>query len=352
MQVHNLTTPNSETKTGYNLIWSDEFPGTSLSPSYWNKSSTDDDGTLQCQRDLTMNPTNVAVEDGLAKLTINNTDFASCTGSCSEIKSFSIVDNTFIDYYFNDPCYIEIRVKYLPFKPGLGSAAWVYNCDAPEYSEIDLWETDGQNKDRFYSTYHWQEGSYIVGCAENEYEVRKRDSRIIKVKNLDDPAVIGYKDLDLSNNWLIYAIEWDGNSVKWYVNNVLARTIDLNSTPPSYTDATAYHKPTGQLTLRIGTGNNSVGNTEDTYSTSELPKTLQIDYIRAYVKDGSKACPIVRAPKDICEGTGDIISTNYLPGVTYTWSSTGFDNGVTDNNVPSSGGSHQKRELQQTKHIL
>ncbi|HRG28636.1 MAG TPA: family 16 glycosylhydrolase [Chitinophagales bacterium] len=331
IQVHNLTSPNPVGKAGYNLIWSDEFPGTSLSPTFWNKSTTNDDGTVSCERDLTMNPANVTVAGGLAKLTINSNDFDGCTGSCSEIKTFSINDASFIDYYFNDPCYIEIRVKNLPFKTGLGSAAWVYNCDAPEYSEIDLWETDGESEDRFTTTYHWQEGDYVPGCTLEGTETRRKDSKIIKVKNLDDPAIFGFHDLDLSVEWLIYGIEWDGSTIKWYLNNVLARTIDLNNTPP---EGSSYHKPYGQLTLRIGTGNNSVGDSVN-YSVTDLPVTMNIDYVRAYVKSGFTACGINRSPTDICLGTGDIIKTNYLPGVTYTWTSTGFDFGTTDINIPS-----------------
>jgi|JI6StandDraft_1071083.scaffolds.fasta_scaffold39555_1 hypothetical protein len=332
IQVHNLTTPNPVAKAGYNLIWSDEFPGTSLSTTFWNKSTTGDDGTISCERGLTMNPANVTVAGGLANLAINNNDFDGCTGSCSEIKTFSINDNTFVDYYFNDPCYLEIRVKNLPFKSGLGSAAWVYNCDAPEYSEIDLWETDGETKGRFTATYHWQEGDYVVGCTLDGTEERRMDARIIKVKNLDDPAVFGYHDLDLSSEWLIYGIEWDGNSIKWYLNNVLATTIDLNSTPP---EGDSYHKPYGNLALRIGTGNNSVGNKETNYSEVNLPVTMNIDYVRAYVKNGFTACGINKTPPDVCIGTGDIIAANYLPGVTYTWTSSGFDFGTTDNNIPS-----------------
>lgn len=330
--VHNLTASNPVLKPGYNLIWSDEFPGTSLAPTFWNKSTTNDDGTVYCERDLTMNPANVTVSGGLAKLTINGNDFDGCTGSCGEIKTFSINDPSFIDYYFNDPCYIEIRVKNLPFKQGLGSAAWLYNCDAPEYTEIDLWETNGIDKDRFTASYHWQEGNYIPGCTLDGTEVRRRDASQIKVKNLDDPGLFGYRDLDLSDEWLIYGIEWDGNSIKWYLNNVLAKVIDLNSTPP---EGDNYHKPYGRLTLRIGNGNNSVGDKETNYAVADLPITMNIDYVRAYVKAGNTACGINQTSSDICVGTGDIIAANYLPGVSYSWSSAGFDFGATDNNIPS-----------------
>ena len=36
IQVHNLTTPNPVEKMGYNLIWIDEFPGTSVASDWRN----------------------------------------------------------------------------------------------------------------------------------------------------------------------------------------------------------------------------------------------------------------------------------------------------------------------------
>lgn len=331
--VHEMNTAAPIEKPGYKLIWHDEFNGNDLQATHWNKSGINDDYTVNCERDITFNPGNISVSDGLLSLTLNTTDFDDCSNSGAEVKTFSIVDNNFHDYYFRAPCYIEIRAFGLPINDGQGSAAWIYNCDAPEYSEIDIWETDGKNKNRFQSNYWWQEGIYVPGCPLVGDEVRHDAPQVIKLKNLDDPLLLLFnKNFDLTAEWAVFGIEWTASEIKYFINDVLCYEIDLNDAPP---EGTHYERPTGNLTLRIGVADNPIGNQEVDLVTNDMPKSMTIDYVRAYTPVSSKAGEIINYPDQICLDNSATISANFLPGVTYNFSSWAFDILPTANNFPN-----------------
>jgi len=331
--IHEMPDPPPLEKPGYNLIWHDEFDGSDLNELYWNKSSVNDDYYINCERDITLNPANVSVSDGTLKLEINTTDFDGCDNSGAEVKTFSVTDGNFHDYYFQAPCYIEIRAFGLPFTEGLGSAAWVYNCDAPQYSEIDIWETDGKNKNRFQTNYWWQDGPYVSGCTLVGGEVRQDDPKVCKLKNLDDPYLwVFYKNFDLTQQWINFGVEWSATHIRYYINNILCNEIDLSEPTP---EENTYDRPTGNLTLRLGVANNPIGDKSDMFSISELPKKLVVDYVRAYTPESSKAGDISIYPESICTNNGAVVAANFLPGVNYYFTSWAFDILPTANIYPN-----------------
>lgn len=327
---------NSATKTGYNLIFEEKFDGqTSLDLTKWNRSTPTDDGDGTCPRNIAMNPDNISVNTGVCKLEINNTNSSNgCEYSSSEIKSFSVTDQTFKNYYFKENSFIETRVK-IPIKHGIGSAGWLYNC-YPSYSEIDLWETDGENTDRFWASYHWQEGGPACSPTQNDY--RKLDVCEIKVKKEGTS-----QDLDLTSNWMTFAVKWQYDSVVWYLNNVKARGINLFATkrptdccteiPLLHNCDVSYGHTPYPLSIRFGSGPNSVGNTNDLLNSSDLPQSLQIDYIRIWKKVGYKAIFFNALPTLICKTGGAVVQASYYPGVTYSWDQTNFDVAATANSA-------------------
>lgn len=138
--VHENLSPNPESKTGYNLIFQDEFNSGSVDQTVWNVSDFNNDGTVNCLNPLdypfTMNPSNVWEEDGYCKIKLTEDYYAGCSASSGEIKSFSnSLDDGFNAWNFDFGFYVEIRVKYLPIKSGLGSAGWLFAAGQPEYNE-------------------------------------------------------------------------------------------------------------------------------------------------------------------------------------------------------------------------
>jgi hypothetical protein len=166
--------PSSETKAGWNLIFKDAFDGTVLNTNKWNVTGPDDDFPGLANGTVWGNPANVSVNGGACHLKLTNqptrsqgNNFKPYSGS--EIKTFTEVNNTALNYYYDDfhygfgvDTYIEMRVK-LPGGRGAGSSGWLYQPWAPtgHYREYDIWETYGMYKPKqFVNTFIYEKPGY------------------------------------------------------------------------------------------------------------------------------------------------------------------------------------------------
>jgi len=344
IKVHENHLPSPLVKSGWNLIFQDEFDSLQLNKTVWNIAGFNNDGTLHCSDPndypFTMNPKNVWVEDGLCKIAITNEEYLDCPVSAGEIKSYTVdpadsIHSWTLDYGF----YVEIRINNLPIEEGLGSAGWLFAGGQPEYNEIDIWETDGKHKYKYGSTYWWDERNY--DCS-NEVG-RKLDHSKFKVKNLSDKfSVFGIhlwsKRMDLTKQWLVFGLEWDEDEITYYLNNIETKNIvfdeKFNENKPCAIDVN--DRPLYAKNIRIGTGPNSLGDKESSeYASTSLPKTLNIDYVRVYIKNGNKAIKLEYMPDEMCANSSGNMSCTYLPGVKYNWQSDAFEFMPNSENIES-----------------
>ncbi len=345
VKVYENKNPNALDKPGYNLIFQDEFDSTTLDKTVWNISGFNNDGTVHCtdpnDEPFTMNPQNVWVEDGVCKIAITDDDYLDCDVSAGEIKSYSVapgdsLKSWTLDYGF----YIEIRLKNLPIEKGLGSAGWLFAAGTAEYNEIDLWETDGEHKYKYGSTYWWEESDYE--CSGDRGLIQ--DHSVFKVKNLDDKIKflgirLGNRRMDLTNQWLVFGVDWDEKNINYYLNDVKTKEVDLtgkfNENKPC--DADRNDKPIYSKNVRIGTQPNSLGDKESSkISKIDLPKTLSIDYVRIWAKNGINAVKFLYINDEYCIGSSENMICTYFPGAKYTWSSSAFTFLPNNENIESS----------------
>ena len=73
----------------------------------------------------------------------------------------------------------------------------------------------------------------------------------------------------------IYAVTWDSNSIKWYVDNTLYCTGNIGN---NVNNTTAFHQPFF-IILNLAVGGSWPGLTVDT---SKLPANMYVDYVRVY----------------------------------------------------------------------
>jgi len=73
----------------------------------------------------------------------------------------------------------------------------------------------------------------------------------------------------------VYAVEWDTNSIRWYVDNTLYVTGSIANNVNS-TDA--FHKPFF-IILNLAVGGSWPGLTVDA---TKLPAAMYVDYVRVY----------------------------------------------------------------------
>lgn len=359
IKVHENHQSSPLNKPGWNLIYHDEFDSSSLNKSVWNIADFNNDGTLHCTDPndfpFTMNPKNVWVEDGLCKIAITTEDYLECGASAGEIKSYSVNPaDTIHSWTLDHGFYIEIRIKNLPIQTGLGSAGWLFAGGQLEYNEIDIWETDGKNKHKYGSTYWWDENE--SDCANDRG--LKQDHSVFRVKNLNDRvSLFGIKlwsrKMDLTNQWLVYGVDWSDDHIKYYLNGVKTKEINFNSkfNPNNVCAIDDHDKPIYPKNIRIGTGPNSLGDKESSeLAEGSLPKTLNIDYVRVYSENGSNPIKIRFMPDEMCYGSADNMTCSYIPGVIYSWESEGFNFQQNDENLMSSRWAEVKNDIEVNKY--
>lgn len=329
--ISKLAGPNPLEKPGWNLIFNDEFRSDSLNPDKWNRSSPWDDGNGSCSRGFATNPINPAVEPEIAR--ISNTLVSiipDCPYSGGEIKTMSVADTAFRSFYFYAPGYLETRVKLFN-KAGQGAACWLWGVGTPEnpgtpgaWNEIDLFELNGVNSNIFNGAYHWTHNGTHVSQTHSIY--------------LTDSAQL----YDLSSNWTTFGLEWDTASIKWYVNNLLVKELDLHVIPPYCVSAPQYNQPLAPFCIRLSTGPNTVGNQSAVPDPANFPQSMLIDYVRAYKKKGEKATPVI-IQDNLCQmcatdtsfaSSAKIIRTPYYPGATYIWDSPAYAMAAEQSPIP------------------
>lgn len=312
---------NPAEKPGYFILMDQQFQNPS---KYWNVSKPYDDNG--CVFDFIRNQDNVSFP-GNAYLWNTNVPSLGCSYSMGEIKTMTVdtSNHTFRSYYFYGSGYVEAKVRQLYCTPGQGSAMWLWSMldsDDPsvvhpnirDNNEIDIFETQPNDSSGFNVTYHWRvnEGLRMV---ENYYRIH-----------------------NLSNSWTgwtVFGVSWNSDSITWYVNNKKVAGMQMNSKPSGCTagDPKYFLPPDAPYCLRFNSGPNSVG-IHEPVNPSTLPGHLEIEYVRVYKPVGEKAAPITFFSgtwEQLCnseisfETSNTVLSANYYPDATYSWSSPAFE---------------------------
>ena len=249
-----------ESKNDWKLVWHDEFDGKRLDTGKWNVLIRETSKHNELQYYV---PDEVYVENGLLRIRSRERNYGSkeyTSGRLDTKGKFAPVYGRF-----------EIRAR-LPEGQGLWPAHWLYPQDRdwlmekamedavangrerlipeerPWYTEIDIMEFLGHETGVLYGTHHY--------CSFDG--TRKSSSG----KWIDT--------VDYSAGFHIYALEWEPDSIRWYIDGHLFH---------STTDGVP-HKP-HYLILNTAVGGSWPGNPD---STTTFPQYHDIDYVRIYQK--------------------------------------------------------------------
>ena len=335
---------NAAEKPGYYLLLNQAFQNPA---TYWNVSKPFDD--KGCDFNFMRNQDNVTFpcrkNQGSSAAGTNddpgeilqdtcyaflwNTDIPvdSCPYSMGEIKTMTVdtSNHSFKSYYFYGPGYVEAKVRQLYCSPGQGSAMWLWCVlDSDDTSivrpnildgnEIDVFETQPADSNSFNLGYHWRMTEGLKDVS-NYYRIH------ISPYNFTD--------------WTVFAVQWSQDRITWYVNNKQVCNMELTGKPSGCTTGNpkSFFPPAGPFCLRFNSGPNTVGD-HDPVLPETLPAHLEIEYVRIYKPEGVKAAPITffsGTENQICysetsfDSSETILSANYYPDATYTWSSTAFE---------------------------
>jgi beta-glucanase (GH16 family) len=246
----------------YVLIWSDEFNGTALSSANWNIEIGD--GTAQGipgwgNNELQYYRTeNISFEDfggGERGLVIEARDDGITVGPDTwNYTSSRIQSKDKAEFAYGR---IEARIK-MPKGQGIWPAFWMLGHDIdtrpwPASGEIDIVELVGHEPARIHGTIHYG----------TPYSYRGNDFTL--------------GSGDFSDDFHIFAIEWDPGEIRWYVDET------LYSLQRSWYSAEApYPGPFDKpffLLFNVAVGGNWPGSPD---GSKVFPQRMLVDYVRVY----------------------------------------------------------------------
>jgi len=238
----------------WKLVWHDEFDGVSLATDKWtyvvggNGFGNDE---LEYYTDRRQN---VYVQNGNLILNALKESYTGPDGVSREYTSGRIrTKGKFSQAYGR----FEARVK-IPRGQGIWPAFWMLGDNGerwPDCGEIDIMENIGREPDTIHGTVHGPgySGSKGIGTP-------------YKLPN----------GAAFSADFHIYAVEWTRQSIQWYVDDALYKTL----TPADLPVGTrwVYDHPFF-LILNVAVGGRWPGSPDQTTS---FPQKMYVDYVRVY----------------------------------------------------------------------
>ena len=287
-----IKAPADSNKTGYDLVWCDEFNGTSLDMTKWSYQT----GIRDIYHDFdTQNwfwgneelqyytEDAVSVSDGSLKITATKRDM-------SDGRTYSsgrIVTRDKKSWTYG---YFEARMR-TPTGNGMWPAFWMLPQPSsyantenkyggwPYSGEIDIMEAKGRLLDKIDTTLHF--GPRVEGTWESHY-----------ISNDKYPG--GYQLSSPTDQWHTYAVEWTADYIKWFADDKEVMSLSNNKWYTRSSAPTTASSPFDQpfyilFNLAVG-GKYDCIQVVDGVPIYAQPDasfssaTMEVDYVRVYEK--------------------------------------------------------------------
>jgi len=237
----------------YQLVWSDEFNGTSLNRDVWNIEVNDFGGGNNELQYYTDRPENLRVEGGNLVIEARKERYLT-----RNYTSARITTQKKVSFRYGR---IEARMK-LPYGKGMWPAFWmlgesISSVGWPNCGEIDIMEMigGGANDSKVHCTVHWGP------MANGGHPYYGLSYTLPNGKFAED--------------YHIFAVEWDDKTIRGFCNNTQYFVIDITKA-----GLEAFHHPFF-IILNLAVGGNWPGSPD---ATTVFPQKLYVDYVRVYKK--------------------------------------------------------------------
>lgn len=244
----------TNTYAGYNLVWSDEFSGSTLDAGSWNAeigNGTGGWGNNELEY-YTNNSKNLLLSNGnliieARKEATSGFDYSSARITTQNKKSFTFGR-------------VDIRAK-LPVTKGIWPALWMLGANInsvgwPACGEIDIMELIGTYPSRVYATLHWKNASNNHDSKGNSYDLSSGN---------------------FSQQFHVYSLIWEQDQVKCLIDDQLYLTVtkaDLGSANYPFNSPHFF-------IFNVAVGGNWPGSPD---ASSSFPQRMFVDYIRVFQK--------------------------------------------------------------------
>jgi len=254
----------SASPKGWILTWSDEFNAPKNSPVDSSRWSFDIGGGGWGNNELqtyTNRTVNARLEDGALVITVIKENH---TGPDNILRGYTsarlLTKKKFTQMYGK----FEARIK-VPFGQGLWPAFWMLGDDIdsvgwPGCGEIDIMEHIGKQPSIAHGTLHGPGYSGASGITASY-------------------ALPSYQKF--SDNYHVFAVEWEPNVIRFYVDGRLYKTRTPADLPQGKT--WIFNHPFF-LILNVAVGGSFPG---DPDGTTSFPQVMKVDYVRAYKREHS-----------------------------------------------------------------
>jgi beta-glucanase (GH16 family) len=257
---------NSDPATAYKLVWSDEFNKDGRpDPNNW----TYERGFVRNQELQWYQPDNATCQNGLLiiegrrerrqnpRYSSNSRDWRR-SREYAEYTSSSLTTRRLHSWKFGR---FEMRGR-IDTRPGLWPAFWTLGIKGPwpANGEIDIME--------------YYRGVLLANAAwagERRWTAQWDDSR---------KPITEFNDPNWSEKFHIWRMDWDADSIKLYVDDLLLNQVDLKETISKNGDGKNPFRQRHYIILNLAIGGTSGGDPSDT----KFPAKFEVDYVRIYQK--------------------------------------------------------------------
>lgn len=243
---------------GWNLVWSDEFNGPDGSSPDSSKWVLETGGNGWGNNELeyyTSRIQNAHLQGGNLIITALAEDYTGPDGVIRKYTSARLkTQGKFSQTYGK----FEARIK-IPFGQGLWPAFWMLgtNIDQvgwPASGEIDIMENIGREPSTVHGTIHGPGYSGAQGIG----------------------SPFSLASGRFADDYHLYAVEWEPNVIRFYVDNALYATRTPADLPAGA--RWVYDTPFFVL-LNVAVGGSWPGNPD---TTTKFPQIMSVDYVRVY----------------------------------------------------------------------
>jgi beta-glucanase (GH16 family) len=240
---------------GWKLVWSDEFDGAAgalLDPSRWvYETGGSGFGNNQLEFDTDRAENASLNGKGSLVITARKESYMGRSYTSARLKTQGKFEHTYGRY--------EARMR-IPFGQGMWPAFWMLGTDIgsaswPACGEIDIMENIGREPDTIHGTLHGPgySGGNGIGAP----------SKLAATKRFAD-------------DFHVFAIEWEKDVVRWYVDGTLYQTRTPRDLPSG---AKWVYDHSFFVLLNLAVGGQWPGNPD---ATTTFPQTLEVEYVRVY----------------------------------------------------------------------
>lgn len=254
---------NKKDANDYHLIWSDDFNGKTLDTTKWNYELHEPGWVNNELQSYVRSSKNIYLDDGnLIIQPIKTVD--EKTGKVSYTSGRINTQNK-MDFKYGK---VEVKAK-LPKGQGIWPAIWMMPTNEslyggwPKCGEIDIVEMLGHEPNKVYQTLHY---------ANSSTDVQSQGSKILTTG-------------DFSSDYHIFSVEWNPDSISFFVDGELTKTVNKWYTGTEGIGNITYPAPFDQefyVILNVAVGGNWPGNPDETTNFAEAK--MFVDYVKVYQK--------------------------------------------------------------------